>query len=169
MGSFLTSAPEVPTVDFEQIIAMLGGMAVVGVVSLVVLAVTILLEWLFFKKMGEPGWKIFIPLYNTYIIFKRCWNTGKFWKYVILTALSSVLSAVSTVASAISPIAGGVVLAVCGILSIILAVMGIKLTLRISYSFNHGVLFGLGLLLFPWLFFPILILGRSRYAGPFVY
>ena len=37
---------------------------------------------------------------------------------------------------------------------------------RISKSFGHGILFGIGMFFLGWIFFPILGFGGSRYLGP---
>ena len=166
--------------NVEALIALFGGLAVVFAIFAVVLALSILVSWFFFRKMGEPGWKIFIPFYNTYVIFKRCWTAGKYWKYLVLSIIAGVLSAlVPSVDFILVSLGSGlisleliinlVIYLVYLIVSIILLVMQIKLYLRISYSFNRRVLFGFGLLILPIIFFPILAFGRPKYAGPFKY
>ena len=38
--------------------------------------------------------------------------------------------------------------------------------LDLARAFNRSVPFGVGMMLFPFLFYPVLAFGRSRYAGP---
>ena len=51
---------------------------------------------------------------------------------------------------------------ICCLLPILLIVTYI----RISKSFGHGGLFGIGMFFLGWIFFPILGFGSSQYLGP---
>ena len=52
------------------------------VVSAVLLVVTIVGYWKVFEKMGEPGWKAIVPIYNNWVIFQRCAEVRQvFWVY----------------------------------------------------------------------------------------
>src|SRR4051794_2519099 len=42
----------------------------------------------------------------------------------------------------------------------------IRLVFNLASVFGHGIGFGFGLLLLPFIFFPILAFGDSRYVGP---
>ena len=56
---------------------LLGGFAAVpGVISLVVMALTIFAQWKMFVKMGEPGWACLIPFYNMFVIAKHAFGNG---------------------------------------------------------------------------------------------
>lgn len=53
----------------------------------------IIAQWRIFQKAGEPGWKILIPIYNIYIIFKIAWGSG--WKFLwLLVPLANVVVAI---------------------------------------------------------------------------
>ena len=39
-------------------------------------------RWSMFTKMGEKGWKAFIPFYDIYILFSKCWSTRAAWNYI---------------------------------------------------------------------------------------
>ena len=59
-----------------------GVMAVVWIISLIVAIVSLVAMWKLFTKAGEAGWKILIPFYNTYILFKIVYGNG--WKFLML-------------------------------------------------------------------------------------
>lgn len=50
--------------------------------SIVYGVINIVANWMVFTKAGEAGWKILIPIYNTYILFKIV--TGNGWKMFFL-------------------------------------------------------------------------------------
>ena len=39
-------------------------------------------RWRMFTKMGEAGWKAFVPFYGLYILFSKCWSTRAAWNYI---------------------------------------------------------------------------------------
>ena len=53
-------------------VCVLLAIAVVGIIGL----------WKVFEKAGEEGWKVLIPFYNMYILFKITWGNG--WLFLLL-------------------------------------------------------------------------------------
>lgn len=50
----------------------------------------IIAQWRVFVKAGEPGWKILIPIYNIYTLFKIAWGSG--WKFLwLLVPLANIV------------------------------------------------------------------------------
>ena len=47
-----------------------------GIVVLAVVVITLVAMWKIFVKMGEPGWKGLIPIYNIYKIFEISGRSG---------------------------------------------------------------------------------------------
>lgn len=118
--------------------------------------------WRLFEKMGEPGWKIFVPVYNQYIIFKRSWTPGAFWGY-IASSFVCFGSLLYWVIQAFSPAggigAGGVFLATYGLMVFIY----LKRNWMLSKCFGHGFGYFLGITVCPVIFLMILGLGKSQY------
>lgn len=53
----------------------------------------IIAQWRIFTKAGEAGWKILIPIYNIYILFKIAWGSG--WKFLwLLVPIANIVVAV---------------------------------------------------------------------------
>ncbi len=125
-ASFLMQQEEIPT----------GGLAAMGVMLVVWLAVVVFciaVFWKLFSKAGEPGWACLIPIYNTIVFCKIC---GKPWWWFIL-------------------------LCIPGVNFIILIILDLELAKR----FGKSTGFAIGLiLLFP-IFCAILAFGSARYQG----
>ena len=67
--------------NFEARVAFTLGMPM-AVSSFALMIFMIIVEWKIFEKAGEAGWKILIPLYNVYTLFKIV--TGNGWKILFL-------------------------------------------------------------------------------------
>ena len=68
---------------------------VVAIALSIVIAVYLLFaisEWKMFTKMGEKGWKAFIPLYNVYILLKRCSKVSYFGQMIIAGVVYSIVN-----------------------------------------------------------------------------
>ena len=109
-------------------------------------------RWQMFEKMGQPGWKGFIPIYSDYVLYESCWETVFFWVALAASTVCAIRGADSR--SLFVSLAG-----------IVAAVMEASLALRISRSFGHGILFALGLMLLNPLFVLYLGFGSDRYRG----
>ena len=42
----------------------------------------IISHWKLFKKAGEPGWVVFVPLYNIYVLYKIAFGHG--WLFLLM-------------------------------------------------------------------------------------
>ena len=45
-----------------------------------------------YEKMGEPGWKAIIPIYNGYVLMKHTWSTTAFWIMLALAVVYGIVS-----------------------------------------------------------------------------
>ena len=52
-----------------------------GPVSLIIFVLSIVAMWLIFKKAGQGGWKVLIPIYNIYTLVKIIDGNG--WKFLL--------------------------------------------------------------------------------------
>lgn len=117
--------------------------------------------------MGEKGWKAFIPLYNVYILLKRCSKVSYFGQMIIAGVVYSIVKIFFYI-NVINAEAAGLSI-VCNLIqlvaSICLLVLDINMMHGISKSFGHGTGFGFGLWLFPYIFTFIIGFGKSEYVG----
>jgi len=100
----------------------------------VVLAVVVLMIaslWKVFTKAGQPGWGIFVPIYNMYLMLKVA-DRPAWWLILLFIPPVNI-------------------------------VVGVVLALDITKNFGKRPAFGVGLLLLPFIFYPILAFGDARY------
>ena len=56
-----------------------------------ILALMIVSRWRVFRKAGLPGWGIFIPFYNQYLMFKMAWRSGRNFLWILFPPVFIVL------------------------------------------------------------------------------
>lgn len=127
--------------------------------------------WKIFVKMGQPGWKGIIPIYNTWVLV-GCLRKPKSWFWILLLGgvavgiLSGIVSAQTAAQMAAGTYMSGALIWI-GLLMfalvIVLLVYQIKLYHALSKAFGHGVGFTIGLILLSIIFFPILAFGPSKF------
>ena len=52
------------------------------ILSLIIGILTLVAEWMIFKKMGRQGWEGIVPFYNTYVLCQELYGNG--WKFLLL-------------------------------------------------------------------------------------
>lgn len=122
------------------------------------------------KKAGESPWKILIPIYGGYCLYKISNSEGIFWGTIVVTVISNIISRV--VASGIANNNFYITesdLLPLRIISIVTALIILVLqfvyTRQLADSFGKGAGFAFGLfLLFP-IFAMILAFGDAEYGG----
>jgi hypothetical protein len=68
------------------IVALFMGLwAVYLIIALICLLIFIIAGWVAFNKAWEKGWKILIPIYNVYIMYKIAWYKNLFWWTIIIS------------------------------------------------------------------------------------
>ena len=100
-----------------------------------------------FTKANRPAWASIIPFYSSYVLFD--FTMGKAWLglvYSLLPILNFFNIGVLTTIS-----------------SIAMLVIGIFMSVNLSYSFGKKIPFAIGLILLPFIFYPILGFGKSEY------
>lgn len=113
------------------------GMAILGVIWLIMLALGILIliaQWHIFKKAGQHGWAAIIPVYNVYVLTRIVWGNG--WIFLLLFL----------------PV-GNIVFAICT-------------SVKLARSFGKSGGFAAGLVFLPFVFMPMLGFGKAEYEGP---
>ena len=134
---------------------------------------SIIAYWKIFEKAGEKGWKILIPFYNLYIMYKIVNMKNWFWTIFFMGCATSIVMAfdgtanLSTMSEAElsafdwsahpSTIAMLVVELILGIWS------GILFAWRNAKVFGHGIGYTIGLLFFPNIFWLIIAFSNDKY------
>ena len=109
------------------------------------------------KKGGDSGWKILIPIYGNYCLYKVARSESIFWGTILLSVTTSLLSRL--ILSAQRTV-GTILLIAVGIISLILAW---KYASNMADAFGKGKGFALGLFLLSPIFMLILGFGSAEY------
>ena len=88
--------------------------------------------WVIFNKAGHPGWAAIVPFYNMWVLAEVGEKSG--WMGLAACFSNTI------------PYVG----------FIISIVFSIIISIGVAKAFNRGVLFGLGLVFLPFIFYPIL-------------
>lgn len=121
--------------------------------------------WKIYKKMGEPGWASIIPIYNSFVLFRRVWDVKAFFAFLGTIALSIAGSMLLSAANAmnIEP------LKLIGIVVSFISALAMIIIFAIAYfkmcdKFNKGVGFFILFLLLPIVGLPILAFSKDKYT-----
>ena len=49
-------------------------------ISVIMTAITMVANWMIYKKMGRQGWEGIVPVYNLYVLCEELY--GKGWKFL---------------------------------------------------------------------------------------
>lgn len=138
-------------------------LVVIVCVAFTLWLLTAVARWRTFNKMGEAGWKAFVPFYGLYIMFSKCWSTRAAWNYITGIFVSvlfefGVFKSTGDIAMIASYICE-LLVAIC------MLYLSIRINFRVAKAFGHGAGFGFGLWLFPYIFTFIIGFGKSEYIG----
>lgn len=112
-----------------------------SLVSLAIGILVIIAWWRIFEQAGFQGWKAIIPVYNVIIMF-RMTRIRPEWAWVMVGLLIPFVN----------------FLAALGLL-----VLGALSAVRLSQAYNRSGVWAIGLVLLPFIFYPILAFGYERY------
>ena len=126
-------------------------------VLVMAVVLTIIGNWMMFKKAGKPGWHSLIPFLNTYDEFSLCWKGT----YGIIY-LAGVIG-VNVITQLVNP-TGTILAFIIPVAVFILFVVHVKQCFRLAKAFGRGTLYGLFLVFFNGLAKIILGLGDAQYA-----
>ncbi len=157
--------------------AVLGGaLGTVLTISIIICILLIIAGWKIFEKAGEKGWKVLIPIYNCFILFKICGIEKWFWPMIGATFLASVLMGIDMPPTITEPsgingiehitldLNGHNIYIVGMIISSIVAIAtDIAVAVKLSKAFGKGFGYTLGLIFLPNIFTLILGFGSAKY------
>ena len=133
---------------------MVGTSVMLLVLTVAMLVVSIVSNWCVFTKAGEPGWKIFIPIYGNYVSYRIAGVSRYFWISLALTFVAGLLDGPNGESTLLS-----------SVFSLGASTVEIWMSLNLARSFGKGTGFGLGLAFLPIVFYPILAFGPAEYVG----
>lgn len=128
---------EIPKMNMMTLLLQLLPQLMVSLlVSLGFMVFMIVMMWIVFKKAGRPGWGILIPLYNIYLMLKIGGMSG-WWLLGLFIPFVNIVAGL---------------------------VVAFLLPIKIAGKFGKGVLFGIGLIFIPFIFYAILALTDVQYS-----
>ena len=111
--------------------------------------------WTIFKKAGEKGWKSLIPVYDMAILNK----------IVGISPWFAILSQIAFIC-AVTSHHGNLLGLLCRDYSfIILFSMDVYVSYKLSKAFGKKGSYAIGMIFLPFIFYPKLVLGESKYIG----
>ena len=148
---------------------LVGGAFVAMIAFAVIWGILLLIAgWKIFEKAGEKGWKILIPIYDLYILYKIVGMKMWFWiTLAVSVGVGLIISLLGfdtqnmTMDAATGAGAIAMLLYIAEmIFSLVIAVM---FYVRLSKVFGHGIGYAIGLFFFSGIFMLILGFGKSKY------
>lgn len=117
----------------------LGG-ALIGLIVLYVAVIILMIvsQWIIFEKAGQPGWASIVPIYNAYVEITQILRMPPIWFFLLLIPCVNILVAIP---------------------------LFFIIPFKMAEEFGKDAGFGVGLLLLPFIFFPILAFGDAQYQG----
>ena len=120
-------------------------------------------RWRMFTKMGEKGWKAFVPFYGLYIMYAKCWSTKAAWNCIMGIFVSALFEfgafktddEIATILCSIGEL----------MVAVYILYLSVRINFRVAKAFGYGAGFGFGLWLFPYIFTFIIGFGKSEYIG----
>ena len=150
--------------ELESILPML---TIFGILAIVLFAFLLVAGWKIFKKAGEPGWKILIPIYNIYVMYKILDMTNWFWITLVTSICCDIVMNLSTMAidsgSATSSSLYAIIVLAATVNLVVAIWASILYAIRLSKSFGHGKGYAVGIFFLPYIFWLILGFGESKY------
>ena len=155
--------------------AFVGGLlGTVLTVSLIIGVLLIIAGWKIFEKAGEKGWKILIPIYDLYILFKICGLKNWFWVMLCITIIASIMMGVN-MPPYIEDAYGyhidydilanyPVYLTATVIACVSSIIFTVAVAIRLSKAFGKGIGYTLGIIFLPNIFTLILGFGKAKYS-----
>ena len=158
--------------------AFAGGFLGAFAIAILAFAVLVIIGgWKVFEKAGEKGWKILIPIYGEYILFKICNAEKWFWTLLCISFVGSFMMAFNQIPvnfnateevisqqlnlvdwSKHAPYIIGA-LATCAAA----IVAEVYLSIRLAKAFGKGLAYILGLIFIPEIVLIVLGFGSAKY------
>ena len=147
-----------------------GGAAVFLVLLLIGLGIVLLVAaGKILKKAGHNPWKILIPVYGGYLLYKIADAEGVFWGSIVVSVVASIINGIIAGSSVnsygYSNGSGTGVLIVTIIEMIIMVILQIVYARKLANAFGKGGGFAAGLFFLAPIFTMILGFGSAQYTG----
>ncbi|MBQ6375955.1 hypothetical protein IJJ37_03460 [Candidatus Saccharibacteria bacterium] len=159
----LTSTSTGENLSAVEAAAIGGFFGVFSIFMVIFYILLVIAGWKILKKAGEPGWKILIPIYNIYMLFKIVGMKNWFWGLIGVSFITSLIASLGSgynyETNSISTLAA----VMTALNSAFVIVVNVLYCIRTSKAFHHGAGFAIGLFFLQNIFLLILGFGKSKY------
>lgn len=163
-----------PTLTTEEAAVAGGVLGTVLTLSIIMGVLLIIAGWKIFEKAGEKGWKILIPIYDLYILFKICGLKNWFWVVFCVTIIASIIAG-SNMPPYVEDAYGyhidpnvdltqypGYITGM--IISCVVSIVAeVAIAIKLAKAFGKGVGYTLGIIFLPNIFTLILGFGKAKF------
>ncbi len=130
---------------------LVGSMAIGLILLLIAFVIfTVVSFCKVYKKANQPWWSALIPIYSTYILLKII--RKPLW--IVWVVLGLVVISFFSLPKVIE-----------GVIQVINLGMWWWMSYHLAKVFGKGVPFTIGLVILPFIFYPILAFGKAEYIG----
>ncbi len=123
---------------------------------LIIVGLMLVSMWKIHEKAGQPGWAIFIPIYNL-IIFLKIIKRPSNWIFLYIGAIAFYIIGIVMMMN--QSMLGGILLGIGAIAILIITIMDYH---RLSLSFGKDAGWTVGLIFLGFIFIPIMALNKSN-------
>ncbi len=116
-------------------------------------------------KAGQPMWKGWIPIYNSYMMYKISWAGSIYFLFLILAIIPNALYFGNAGLVKEYPIEVGIAML---IFYCVVAILHIIASYKLAKAFDHGVGFCIGLILLHPIFMYIMAFSKCKYTRVWV-
>ena len=143
-----------------------SSVAFIGLVIVALYIVYLVAGARILQKSGQSGWKILIPVYGFYCVYKAANSEGVFWGMIAVSIITNIINSIIVASqsnsyySSYSP-TPTIVLTV--IAAIIMLILNWTYAKRLAGAFGKGTGFAVGLFFLHPIFFLILAFGDAKH------
>ena len=147
--------------NLKSVYSAYGLASFISLIMIAVLVYAIIVSWKLLKKSGDKGWKVLIPVYGQYCLYKAFNSVLYFWLIVLIVILKGVnewLALSYLIAYSTYSILDAVY-------SVGLVISHILVAIRTAKCFRKGGGFAVGLIFLPLIFHSILAFGSAKHIN----
>ena len=123
-----------------------------------IIVLQIIGEWKVFKKAGKNGWEAIVPYYNTWTLIEI--SGCKWWYFLIIIGSSLISYNITLDINESSRLSFNMLEGVGTLINYFIMYC---VNYNIAKKFNKDYLYAIGLTLLPFIFYPMLGLGKSEF------
>ncbi len=147
---------------------LIGSILVVYAIMFAAFIVIAVAQWKLYTKAGQPGWAVFVPIYNILVLLDIIRKPRMWLGYMIGAIVLQFVMNMTVIfffnndesTTTLMPVLVGVASFAVYIINLVL---GVRIIHGLSLAFGKTAAFTAGMIFLPFVFIPILGFGRAQY------